>query len=297
MHPQVPNYHRQRFLLALLRNSGGSLSKIDLQKLLFLAQDYTNTEYYDFVPYHFGCYSFQAQSDIELFESRGWIKTVGHEILILDRCPEELLSRDESKLENFSQQFKNYRGKKLIRYVYEKYPYYAINSKMAANLLDTKTLEIVDMHGKQLKSRAKRLFTIGYEGISLEKYINQLITNDVRLLCDIRVNPFSRKFGFSKGTLSNVLPKLGIEYVHIPELGISSERRSGLETKSDYTRLFKVYKSDLLKKSDILNSVSDLFDSKKRIALTCFEKHPESCHRHIVSEHFETSRSLQTLHL
>ena len=33
--PKPPTYHRQRFLLALLQSTGGCLSKLDLQKLLF----------------------------------------------------------------------------------------------------------------------------------------------------------------------------------------------------------------------------------------------------------------------
>jgi hypothetical protein len=39
------------------------------------------------------------------------------------------------------------------------------------------------------------IYTLGYEGISLEAYINKLIKNDVKLLCDVRKNPLSRKFG------------------------------------------------------------------------------------------------------
>ena len=35
--PKPPTYHRQRFLLALLQSTGGCLSKLDLQKLLFLS--------------------------------------------------------------------------------------------------------------------------------------------------------------------------------------------------------------------------------------------------------------------
>lgn len=57
------------------------------------------------------------------------------------------------------------------------------------------------------------VFTIGYEGIHFEEYINKLIRNQVAVLCDVRCNPLSRKFGFSSKMLSSVLPNLGIEYI------------------------------------------------------------------------------------
>lgn len=72
--PKIPKYYRQRFLLVLLEMSGSRLSKMDFQKLLFLSQKEAGFSYYDFVPYHYGCYSFQAQSDIELLETFGWLE-------------------------------------------------------------------------------------------------------------------------------------------------------------------------------------------------------------------------------
>ena len=64
----------------------------------------------------------------------------------------------------------------------------------------------------------------------IEAFINNLIQNDIRLLCDVRKNPLSRKFGFSKGKLSHILDTIGIKYVHIPDLGIESDKRRSLDT-------------------------------------------------------------------
>lgn len=295
--PKIPNYHRQRFLLVLLELTGGCLSKMDFQKLLFLSQQDTGFSYYDFVPYHYGCYSFQAQSDIELLESRGWLQTVGNEIQLLEKSAIKMTGDDLAKASNFAKKYKGYRGTNLVRYVYEHFPYYAIHSKMAKDILDKSSYEIVIQAGKELKSNAKKLFTIGYEGLSFEKYVNQLICHDVRLLCDVRINPLSRKFGFSKGILSHLLPKLGIEYLHIPELGIRSENRNNLETKSDYVQLFKVYRKSLPQKKESLERLNGLLDLHKRIALTCFEKQHDSCHRHCVSEYMEDVRDIKAVHL
>ncbi len=40
------------------------------------------------------------------------------------------------------------------------------------------------------------LFTIGYEGRGIEAFIDILIWNDSRILCDVRKNPISRKLVF-----------------------------------------------------------------------------------------------------
>lgn len=295
--PQIPNYHRQRFLLVLLAQTGGSLSKIDFQKLLFLSQVEYETRHYDFVPYHYGCYSFQAQSDIDLLESRGWLKTNSRHIRLLGKANSCMSNANKAKVTDFANRFENYRGKKLIKYVYEKYPYYAIKSRIAEDILDKKAFQRVGEARRILESKSSGLFTIGYEGITFESYLNRLISNDVRMLCDIRMNPLSRKFGFSKGTLSVVLPKLGIEYAHIPELGISAQRRSGLETNADYARLFRNYKRILPLKFESLKRLNDLIDKNSRLALTCFEKEHNFCHRHCVSDYLEDTRNIEAHHL
>ena len=95
-------------------------------------------------------------------------------------------------------------------------------------------------------------FTIGYEGSSFEGYLNRLIKHNVKILIDVRRNPLSRKYGFSKKTLSDTVRKLGIEIVHIPELGITSEKRRELHTQDDYDRLFESYeKQDLEEEQDL----------------------------------------------
>ena len=295
--PINPKYHRQRFLLVLLELAGGKLSKMDLQKLLFLSQQEDESPYYDFVPYHYGCYSFQAQSDIELLESRGWLHTEGNDIQLLEKSTAGMASDELNRASLFTKKYKDYRGTELVRHVYERYPYYAIHSKIAENILEKHSYEAVIHAGEKLKSKAMELFTIGYEGLSFEKYINKLICHDVRLLCDVRRNPLSRKFGFSKGSLSHLLPKLGIDYIHIPELGIASENRNDLETEPDYAQLFDAYRKYLHQKRESLKKLSELFDQFNRIALTCFEKQHDSCHRHCISEYMEHAKGIEAIHL
>jgi len=295
--PPIPKFYRQRFLLALLEMAGSHLSKMDFQKLLFLSQKETGFSYYDFVPYHYGCYSFQAQSDIELLESFGWLEEKAESIELLAKSGNCLSNDEQTVMGQFVNRFKGYRGQKLVTYVYERFPYYATRSKIAANVLDEDSYKRVKDEVNKLKNKTKAIYTIGYEGRSFEEYANQLLRHDVRLLCDVRKNPLSRKFGFSKGVLGRLLPKLGIEYLHMPDLGIHSEMRKELNTPDDYARLFDVYRKTLPQKEESLRLLKALFEKHKRIALTCFEKGYNFCHRHCVSDYLASEGDIRILHL
>jgi uncharacterized protein (DUF488 family) len=145
------------------------------------------------------------------------------------------------------------------------------------------------------------LLTIGYEGKSLEGYLNQLLQAGVTLLGDVRRNPLSRKYGFSKVTLSKVCEGVGIRYEHLPELGIASDKRQNLETQKDYDALFLIYEREYLPgQHSALDRIRRwLLDDKQRVALTCFEELPQQCHRHCVAEAIEShsGRKLKPVHL
>jgi len=69
-HPKL--YSRQKTLLALLQKFGGKLSSIDLQKYLFLFTETCEKDRsYEFVPYRFGCFSFQSYADRRKFVEFG----------------------------------------------------------------------------------------------------------------------------------------------------------------------------------------------------------------------------------
>ncbi len=294
-----PKYFRQRYIVSLLAAAGGVLGKMDFQKLLFLSHQKTDSQYFDFVPYHYGCYSFQAASDLEVLEKNGWIQVKGNRISLLRSLPVEksLKKRENNELTLFMQDHSQYRERTLVRHIYEHYPYYAIRSKMAGDVVDKKAFQRIQKVKSDLRQDKVILFTIGYEGISFENYVNSLITNDIRLLCDVRKNPLSRKFGFSKRSLAILLPKLGTRYLHIPDLGILSQNRKNLHSSADYKQLFREYQKTLPKKKQYLLQLHDVLRDKKRIALTCFEKNPSFCHRHCVSDWLVKETGIEVCHL
>jgi len=116
------------------------------------------------------------------------------------------------------------------------------------------------------------LLTIGYEGKTLEGYLDQLLRESATVLCDVRRNPVSRKYGFSKGALASACEKLEIRYEHLPELGIASEERQSLHGQADYDALFAEYERNCLpKQNPALDKIIGWIRAGKRVALTCFE--------------------------
>jgi uncharacterized protein (DUF488 family) len=273
-------YYRRKILLALLQIFGGSLSKTDLQKYLFLFNIEKEEPVYDFIPFKYGCYSFQSNQDLSTLTKYKIVEDSEISWKVIDRTNyiTQLKTDDKIRLLNFHSRFNKLKGDELIKYVYENYPYYAINSKIAEELLSA------EKYNEVLKSKPTQneyaLFTIGYEGKTVEYYTNQLIKENVKVLCDIRKNPVSMKYGFSKNQLKNIVEKVGIKYIHFPELGIDSNKRQELNSKEDYERLFKDYEENTLPVKEVeLEKLFETFMSNKRIALTCFEADHNCCHR------------------
>jgi len=175
----------------------------------------------------------------------------------------------------------------LMKHTYINYPFYATKSEVAADILTEAELQKVE--ASKPKNNETVLFTIGYEGISLEEYLVRLLKKDVKVLVDVRNNPLSMKYGFSKSQLKKYCESLGIKYVHIPEVGIQSEQRQELNTQADYDKLFTIYrKNNLTKTIDSQTQILNLLKENKRIALTCFEANICQCHRKHLAEAIET---------
>jgi len=278
-------YYRRKILLAILDMFNGELSAKSLQKYLFLFTRKQENKAFEFIPFKYGCFSIQASQDIHTLEKYGYLtiveKSDGTHISLNDKDKHytELLDLfDLQILKNIKCEFGSLSQDELIRYTYIHYPFYATRSKIAEKLLSEEEMKLVDKQRRRINE--KELFTIGYEGISIESYITKLILKDVRLLCDVRKNAYSQKFGFSKSQLQKACEYAGIKYIHIPELGINSCERQSLNTQEDYDTLFERYeKTTLIQNWSYLLSIKTLLDSNTRVALTCFEKNPAQCHR------------------
>ncbi len=278
-------FYRRKVILALLQAFGGKLEKINLYKLLLIFSKKQQKPQYDFIPYKFGCYSFSLQADLVTMYKKGQLKDEDKSLRKIDKKNYLVIISeiDKKLIQSIYQQFSTSSGDDLMRYTYINYPYTAINSQTAEKLLTKE--QLAKVNAWRPCSRGTILFTIGYEGISLEEYLNRLIKNDIKVLIDVRKNALSMKFGFSKNQLKNYCNSLGIEYLHIPEVGIQPELRQELNTQNDYDKLFSLYKKSNLPTTTLYQQkILALLKQKKRIALTCFEADICQCHRKHLAE-------------
>lgn len=279
-------FYRRKVALSLLQVFDNELDKIQIQKLLFLHSRYkTNKKTYDFVPYKFGCFSFQANADLNTLKKYGIVSESSKSWKKLDETNylAQLEKGDKKIIKDFSIIYKNKSNDDLIDLTYKRYPYYAINSTIADKHLSKEELKKLDDFRSFENDTV--LFTIGYEGISLEHYLNKLIKNNIKLLCDVRRNALSMKYGFSKSQLKNACEGVGIKYIHIPEVGINSDKRQELNNQNDYDILFREYVANNLSKTkEYQKEILSLLKEYNRIALTCFEAESCQCHRSHLAE-------------
>lgn len=275
---------RQRYLIHFLQTAR-HCSKLKLAKIFFLTthENKTNNQYkpYGFVPYKFGPYSFELFHDVDLLEKEHLITTDDTHIhfsedatLIPNNTPPKQLTQQFTDLSKKS-------DSELISYVYEHYPEYTIFSEIE----------------KKISYRKDRtgITTIGYEGVSIDEFLMTLTRDKIQVLVDIRNNPWSMKYGYTKHTLQSLCEKMNIRYLSIPSLGIPGDLRKNLTTKDEYENLFTTYATYLKTQEENLTKLITL-SKNQRIALMCFEKDPRYCHRHVLAEQLNVLGAEVDLH-
>lgn len=288
--------YRAKVALSLVGEIGESVARTRFQKLLFLLGSFQDEPSYKFVPYHYGCYSFVAANDrtklvaTEILDSTygGW--RLRNQV----QFKSELKSSDRRAIQETSRKFGEYTTTDLLRYVYRKYPYYSQNSRIKQRFVD---------EGYQESPTTDResddaILTIGYEGSTIEEFINQLVEANVQTVIDVRKNPISRKFGFSKTKLRTFLSSMGIGYSHLRDLGIPTEtRRSFLDT-GDRPGLLEWYRNQLPQVFE--NAEDELTISFARFrnpALLCFEKSSHDCHRSVLAEYISDRENKRIINM
>lgn len=280
-------FYRRKILLAVIEAFGGFLPRTDCQKLLFLFCARRSKNYYDFFPHKFGNFSLVLSQDHDKLADLGLLTSHSDFQLQEDQSYREQISKkDLDTLQALVAELGNQRGEELIRKVYLEFPQYASRSKIATTLLNHFEYEQASTTWRT--DRTSKFFTIGYEGITIDAYLNLLIINNIQALVDVRKNPISRKFGFSKTQLSHAMNMVGIKYIHLSDLGVPSNLRQGLDNKTAYQNLFDHYASQILPANmDALESLKTIVKEYNRVAITCFEADHRFCHRHKVAEYLE----------
>ncbi len=127
----------------------------------------------------------------------------------------------------------------------------------------------------------KKLFTIGYEGAALDDFMGALKAAKIDILLDVRELPISRRKGFSKTALGGALTEAGIHYRHEKQLGSPKTIRHRLREDGNYPRFFRDFDQHLIEQSALLETLAE--ELKGNVALMCYEKDHEECHRRSVA--------------
>ena len=270
-------FKRQEVLLSVIDylSKKNITSKIYLEKTLFLLRyEYglDKINFYNFYPYKYGPFSRLSYYDKAYLVKEGLLDE--NETELTDKGKEYLKEKNidfESQLKEITTKFKS--DKEIKDYIYETYSKYAKRSELQEH---------------QKESKEPQIFTIGYEKRDIDQFLEVLLDNDIDTVVDVRKNPYSMNYTFIGKKLESALTNknTGINYIHLPELGIESGDRKDLKDLSDYKKLFIQYEKTLTdkEKQEKLNDIIKL-GSKQRIALLCFEKDPEYCHRGVIANY------------
>lgn len=282
-----------RVILGVLLESGQPITRIRLMKLLFIIQQETNIRkvgaFYNFIPYKYGPYSFYADHDLLGLMRKGLV--IGKRLRISEGQHKTALDvyhalpklvRDEVK--QLILRYQSRSDYQLVNDVYARYPNYTVLSKRQG------------LHPYRVFA-SPAVYTIGYEGFSVDAFLNSIIHYGIVRILDVRANPLSRRYGFSKKTLSDLCKKIEIEYMHIPELGVPSEDRQNLSDLKSYQKLLDHYEKTILPlQANTVERVSSLV-REKASSFICYEADVHCCHRSRIASQVAAITKLPIHHL
>ncbi len=129
-----------------------------------------------------------------------------------------------------------------------------------------------------------RLYTIGYQGASIEGFIAALKAAGVETLIDVRAVPASRRREFSKTNLSASLEAAGLAYVHLAGLGNPKAGREAAKAGrlEDYKRIYTEHLATDAARQALARAAEIATASPS--CLMCLEADPAHCHRSMAAQ-------------
>jgi uncharacterized protein (DUF488 family) len=129
------------------------------------------------------------------------------------------------------------------------------------------------------------LYTIGYEGASVPRFLDALRAATVELLVDVRAVASSRRPGFAKTALTANVESIGVGYLHLRQLGTPADGRAAARAgrTSEMQRIFRA-QLETEGAQEQLADVVALVRSGRRVCLLCFEANAAECHRALVAD-------------
>lgn len=291
---------RLTFLLAFIEMFKEPIDLIDLMKLLFLYCQEKQLKYYSFFPYRCGCFSFEVYKDKGTLIKKGCLLNDADHFAVSPAYQgfDHLEQAERISLHQFFKKTASLRGDALIRKTYLEYPEYMKLSIIKERVLCAEEIKTLSQLDGLPFGPDPAIFTIGYQGISIDEYLRRLLKADIDILIDVRKKPRSMKFDFNANRLGEYLKKVSISYMGIPDLGIPANLRQGLNSDAAYQKLFELYDSKILPfQARHLNKITAFIHQGHHVALTCFERNYNHCHRHRIAEKLSKDNHFTVIHL
>lgn len=152
--------------------------------------------------------------------------------------------------------------------------------------------------GDDCDSQRLKLYTLGYQGVDVNVYVQKLKAAGVGIVADVRETPWSHKRGFCKNILSGELSKSGIEYVHVKSAGNPKANRRTAPDLAECLRRYKFYlHENPAGVTDLIEVVRTAASRKRTVCLICFEKDVNDCHRSILVDAMQKQIKIRPVHL
>ena len=142
------------------------------------------------------------------------------------------------------------------------------------------------------------IFAIGHSTKPLEDFVALLKAHGIETLADIRTVPKSRyNPQFNQDRLALELPRVGIRYVHLKNLGGLRHARPDSQNLGWENPGFRGY-ADYMQTETCAAALNELIElgAQSRISLMCAEGNPARCHRNLLADAL-TVRGVTVLHI
>jgi uncharacterized protein (DUF488 family) len=143
------------------------------------------------------------------------------------------------------------------------------------------------------------IYTIGHSTREFAQLVSALEAHQIRTLVDIRAFPMSRRLPwFNRENFENELPKSGIEYVWMRELGGRRKKQAqpspNIALRNDSFRNY----ADYMLTPEFEQAIAELLDIAGRgpAAIMCAERVYFHCHRMLVSDYL-VAHGHEVLHI
>lgn len=125
---------------------------------------------------------------------------------------------------------------------------------------------------------------IGYQGQDMPGFLAAVSAAGIEIMYDVRLNPVSRKKGFSKNAIARALAGIGVAYRHEPALGNPKSNRAGFSGSGEERAEARRRYTELLSAPAAQEALTRIAEtaSGARAGLLCYEKEEQHCHRDVI---------------